>query len=251
MSKNWFFTLCLLLLLPLGANAQQNTPKSFKPFELTRNKSLTQPTQFFNGSDPGQSLGHSGFDFLTPQSERYSVQMNEDTVFGDELVMGMKFSDLLSLRLNVLESDQPFSAFYDASITPDQTQGSESDFAGFQFGVSSVVKLGSQWRFGLDMGKGQLNGDAFGLYQDDLNTTRLGLGIRYNQFGATINSDFYSRSSNDVLEQSTMDIKVDWHFTKDGTISFGARKSVNESSGTSVLDQLTGTVPYIKFKHNL
>ena len=54
------------------------------------------------------------------------------------------------------------------------------------------------------------------------------------------------------LEQSTMDLQVDWHFTKDGTISFGARRNIRENTtnGTS-LDELTGTVPYIKFKHNL
>ena len=243
-----FSIIFFVLLLSSVSTAQQTVNKGFEPLNLIENKSLTQKNQYF---DVPNSQGNiNQYNFLNPQANGYSVQLNQDTAFGDEIVMGMKFSDLLSVRLNLLDTKQPFSIFSGAD-TAKSRHSSDNDLAGYQFGVSSVVKLGSQWRVGFDMGRGQIDGDLIGLYQDNLDTTSLGFGVRYNQFGATLNSDYYSSSSNNLLEQSTMDITVDWHFTKEGTISFGARKSVNEKTGASILDQLTGTVPYIKFKHNL
>lgn len=240
-----------VLLLSTVATAQQTVNKGFEPFNLIDdNKSFSQRNQFFNSPNSQQGFNQNQYNFLNPQDKGYSVQLNQNTVFGDEIVMGMKFSDLLSVRLNLLDSNQPFSVFSGVT-TSESKQNGDNDLAGYQFGVSSVVKLGEQWRLGFDMGRGQIDGDLLGLYQDNLDTTSLGFGVRYNQFGATVNSDYYSSSSNSLLEQSTMDITVDWHFTKEGTISFGARKSVNENTGASILDQLTGTVPYIKFKHNL
>ncbi|WP_154224609.1 hypothetical protein [Marinicella rhabdoformis] len=247
-----FSIMAFILMLSTVATAQQSVSKGYKPFNLIEsNKSFSQNNQFFAIPNTQQGFNQNTYNFLNSQNKGYSVHFNQDTVFGDEIVMGMKFSDLLSVRLNLVDGDQPFSIFSGATGAELRNKTSDNDLTGYQFGVSSVVKIGSQWRLGFDMGKGQIDGDALGLYQDDLNTTSLGFGVRYNQFGATVNSDFYSRSSNDLLEQSTMDITVDWHFTKEGSISFGARKSINENSGDSILDQFTGTVPYIKFKHNL
>ncbi len=239
------------MLLSSTAVAQQDLSKGFQPFDLSVNKSFAAPQQPWTNTTGQNGFSQDGFDFLNPQGKGYSVHLNQNTTFGDEIIMGMKFSDLLSVRLNLIDGHQPHSLFSSQPGINSNGHQSDSELAGYQLGVSSVVNIGSQWRLGFDLGKGQINGDAFGLYQDDLNTTRLGLGVRYNQFGATVNSDFYSRASTDLLEQSTLDIKVDWHFTKEGTISFGARKSVNEGVNHSILDQLTGTVPYIKFKHNL
>lgn len=241
----------LILLLSSVAVAQQDLSKGFQPFDLSANKAFTSPQLQWSNTPSYPSLSQDGFDFLSPQGNGYSVHLNQNTTFGDEIIMGMKFSDLLSVRLNLIDGHQSYSLFSPQSDAQAVSHHNNSELAGFQVGVSSVVNIGSQWKLGFDLGKGQINGDVFGLYQDDLNTTRLGLGVRYNQFGATVNSDFYSRASTDLLEQSTLDIKVDWHFTKEGTISFGARKSINEGVNSSILDQLTGTVPYIKFKHNL
>ena len=231
------------------AVAQQGVLKGFDTFNLTQNKTVNQSNQFWTLAPSVTDFDSQAFDFLNPSNKGYSVQFNENNVLGDELIMGMKFSDLLSVRLNILDGNQPLSIFSSGVKTPTAAD----DFSGYQFGVSSVVNLGSDWRLGFDLGKGQMTGDMLGLYQDNINTTSLGLGVRYNKFGATFNTDFYNRASDDLLEQSTLDLKVDWHFAKDGTISFGARKNVREHSESvdSILDQMTGTVPYIKFKHNL
>ncbi len=228
--------------------------KGFQPFDLSTNKALTSsnprfsnPDDFFQSALSSNSL--TGFDFLQQQEKGYHLSRNSSGVFGQELVVGMKFADWLSLRLNVIEADdQLFNSFNRNSFL---NTNSDSDLAGYQLGVSSVLNISSNWRMGFDLGMGRIGGDLVGLYQDQLQTTRLGFGIRNQRFGATFQSDFMSNTLNDRLEQSTMDLQVDWYFTKDGTISFGARRSVNENSNTTSVDQLTGTVPYIKFKHNL
>lgn len=243
---------CLLAMAAQSALAQQNP---IKGLDLFMNAGANAGTKSFASVAPGNSPGGlyvttESFDFLTQPAGRYSFQVNQGTLFGDEFVMGMKFTDRFSVRLNLMDGDDPKWSMF---MVPAEQQRDSSGLAGYQLGVSSVFDLGDQWRLGFELGQGQLKGEYLGLYQDDMNRTSLGLGVRYNQFGATVNSDFFSRDSNDLLEQSTLDLKVDWHFTKDGTISIGARKGVKENGNSvdSVLDQLNGTVPYIKFKHNL
>ncbi|MCX7552965.1 hypothetical protein OS175_03660 [Marinicella sp. S1101] len=229
--------------------------KTFKPFDLSTSKSLTssnprfsEPDDFFQNSLNSNTT--NGYDFLQQHDKGYHLTTNDSGVFGQELVVGMKFADWLSLRLNVIESDdnQLLNGFNRSSYLNNQ---SDSDLAGYQLGVSSVLNISQNWRLGFDVGMGRVGGDLVGLYQDQLQTTRLGVGVRNKRFGATFQSDFMSNTMNDRLEQSTMDLQVDWHFTKDGTISFGARRSVNENNAATSVDNLTGTVPYIKFKHNL
>lgn len=238
-SKN---TLLLLMLLTgSSVMAQSGSQKHLPPFDFSR-QNLT------HSDHSGALFNTEPFDFLGQRSNGYSLQTKKDGLFGDEIIMGMKFSDLLSLRINVIEND---ATFLIGDYAP-RSRNAEQ-LTGYHFGISSVVNLGSHWRLGLDLGHGQIDGDLLGLNNDKMNTTSLGLGVRYQNFGATLNSDFMTRDSNDLLEQSSLNLKVDWHFTEDGTISFGARKSVRENNqpSSSVLDRLTGTVPYIKFKHNL
>lgn len=242
-------------ILCLGSNALAQDLKPFQPFDLSTNKALTSTNQRFSHPDEFfqnalNSSASDGFDFIKSQDKGYHLSKNNSSVFGQELVVGMKFADWLSLRLNVIEDNdnQLFSTFNRNSYFRPQ---SDSDLAGYQLGVSSVLNISTNWRLGFDVGMGRIGGDLVGLYHDQLQTTRLGFGIRNKSFGATFQSDFMSNSLNNELEQSTMDLQVDWHFTKDGTISFGARRSVNENNAPTSIDQLTGTVPYIKFKHNL
>ena len=54
--------------------------------------------QFFNSPNSQQGFNQNQYNFLNPQDKGYSVQLNQNTVFGDEIVMGMKFSDLLSVH---------------------------------------------------------------------------------------------------------------------------------------------------------
>lgn len=244
-----------IALLSIGGVALAQDLKHFQPFDLSTNKALTSTNQrFSNPKDFFQNALNSNasqsFDFLNNQDKGYHLSRNNSSVFGQELVVGMKFADWLSLRLNVIEDNdnQLFNTFNRSSYLRPQ---SDSDFAGYQLGVSSVLNISTNWRLGFDVGMGRVGGDLVGLYHDQLETTRLGFGIRNKSFGATFQSDFMSNSLNNELEQSTMDLQVDWHFTKEGTISFGARRSVNENNAATSVDQLTGTVPYIKFKHNL
>ena len=233
--------------------------KTFQPFEISVNQPApsTQSVNTYN-STPTNTFFHqdihvdsSGFDFLLPQDKGYHLSTNKDGLFGDELVVGMKFADWLTLRFNVIENDDSIDLFSTNQFNRSQFGQSDSDLAGYQFGVSSVLNISSNWRFGIDVGMGKVGGDLVGLYQDQVETTRLGFGVRNQKFGATFQSDFMNMSSDNQLEQSTMDLQVDWHFTKDGTISFGARRNVRDNNTATSLDQLTGTVPYIKFKHNL
>ena len=228
--------------------------KPFKPFEITVNKSINSLPNGIDFSLPGKNAFNSiesGFDFLAPKKNGYHVARNHDGIFGDELVLGMKFADWLTLRLNVIDESSTVD-WFGVGLLNGTTPYSGNDNMGYQFGLSSILNITNNWRVGIDLGKGRVDGNMLGLYQDQVETTRLGFGIRNQKFGATFQSDFMNATANDELDQSTMDLQVDWYFTKEGTISFGARRNINENNsiGTS-LDQLTGTVPYIKFKHNL
>lgn len=244
-----------LSLIGLMSPVMADDYKGFKPFDLSTNKALTSanprfsnPDEFFQNSLSSNS--YNGYDFLKHQNNGYHMSTNQSGVFGQEIVVGMKFADWLSLRLNVIEADDAFSNDFNRNSFL-MNKNSDSDLAGYQLGVSSILNISSNWRLGFDLGVGQIGGDLLGLYQDQLQTTRLGFGVRNNRFGATFQSDFMSDRLNNEFEQSTMDLQVDWYFTKDGTISLGARRSINENASTTSIDQLTGTVPYIKFKQNL
>lgn len=257
--KNTTFkiTKYLALLAFCGlSNAQDN--KTFQPFEIAVSnkmnvhtiKSIDLPVAGDSGSYQGMMFnGASGFDFLNDMERGYQVSKNQQGLFGEELVMGMKFADWLTLRLSVIDEDQSFSLFSGQPVAP---QKSSDDLMGYQFGVSSVLNLSQNWRFGIDLGMGKVGGEMMGLYEDQVETTRVGFGVRNQKFGATFQSDFMNSTSTNHIDQSTIDLQVDWHFTKDGTLSFGARRNISESAsnGTNI-NELTGTVPYIKFKHNL
>lgn len=259
MSTNLKGKITGLALLVLTGTTWAEELKPFKPFDIAGvmtptsinfpnsiNATNSNVTPLFRGTLMDD---YSSFDFLSPQDKGYHLSTNKEGLFGDELVVGMKFADWLTLRLNVIDESDSINLF--SPLNYRGNSQSDSDLVGYQFGVSSVMNISENWRLGFDLGRGKVGGELVGLYQDNLDTTRLGFGIRNQKFGATFQSDFMNRSSNNEFEQATMDLQVDWHFTKDGTISFGARRSVNENNSTTSLDQLRGTVPYIKFKHNL
>jgi hypothetical protein len=242
-------TISMFALLAFCGVLQAQDSKTFQPFEIvnkTTPTTLNNQTGFYY-QDP--TFGADGvYDFLEDMERGPQMTKNQQGIFGEELVMGMKFADWLTLRLSVIDEDQPLNLF----TPPPVSQHNSDDMFGYQFGVSSVLNLNQNWRFGIDLGMGKVGGETLGLYEDQVQTTRLGFGIRNQKFGATFQSDFMNSTSTSQIDQSTMDLQVDWHFTKDGTLSFGARRNIRDSapSGTSI-DELTGTVPYIKFKHNL
>lgn len=244
-------------VLALCGWAHAEDVKPFQPFEISiNNKSFSTTVPGISNTNPflfdSFVTGQSSFDYLTTHDKGYHFSTNSGGVFGDELVMGMKFADWLTFRVNVIDEDRSSQDLFNAGTAISRYGQPEDDVFGYQFGISSVLNITKNWRLGFDVGKGRVGGELLGLYQDQLETTRLGFGIRNNKFGATFQSDFMNGMTNTELEQSTMDIQVDWHFTKDGTISFGARRNIRENTPTgNTLDELTGTVPYIKFKHNL
>ncbi|MCF6299629.1 MAG: hypothetical protein L3J52_00670 [Proteobacteria bacterium] len=195
---------------------------------------------------------YQGFDFLNPKKNGYIVAKNTESMFGDELILGMKFSDLLSLRVKLFDKDDQFNIFLPQSNQSNTFQSGTSP--AYQLGVSSVMSFSKNTRFGIELGHGRFDGTMLGLYNDSVSATSFGMGIRSDKFGASFNSDLISaQDGGETWEQSTMDFKIDWHFTKEGTVSFGARKNVSDGNTGQIttIDDLTGTVPYIKFRHNL
>ncbi len=188
------------------------------------------------------------FDLLQPNNGRRTFLEKQNNLYGQQLMFRMQFADWLSLRLGVYDGSQSNQLFMPAP-QPSYQSNPFNDLS-YQLGLSSVLDISSNWRFGLDMSTGQISGDMLGLYQDQLDTASFGLGVRNQRFGASLHSDYASSRHNSQLYRSSIDLQVDWHFNQDGTLSFGARKNMNDDAATN-LDRLTGTVPYIKFKHNL
>lgn len=189
------------------------------------------------------------FDLLSPNATKGTYLSAHQNIFGQQVMVRMQFADWLSLRLGVYDDQQAGNLFL--PLKPAAEYGPQQQDLSYQLGISSVLSLTTNWRFGVDLSTGQVSGDSLGLYQDQLATTSVGFGVRNQRFGASLQTDFMSSQQQNDVHQSTIDLQIDWHFNRDGTLSFGARKNMNDDPVTTNLDQFTGTVPYIKFKHNL
>ncbi|MCX7544460.1 hypothetical protein [Marinicella gelatinilytica] len=246
--KQYLITLCLLCLCSVAFGQTAD-----KRVQQTSRLTTHAPTQFsLSGSDwllsDSMYADDYAYDLLKPQSRARHAYLNtQNSVYGHQVMFRMQFADWLSLRLGVYDDSQVNQLFMPV---PNQIKPSDSNDFGYQLGISSVLDISTNWRFGVDLSTGQVSGDVLGLYQDQLDTTSFGLGVRNQRFGASLHSDFASSQQNSDLYRSSIDLQVDWHFNQDGTLSFGARKNMNDNASTN-LDQFTGTVPYIKFKHNL
>ena len=245
--KRYLITVCLFLVsaVAVGQTAQ-------KSLQHSSQLQLQPPTQFtYTGSDwllsDSMYADEYAYDLLKPQNHQNSYLGTQHNIYGQQLMFRMQFADWLSLRLGVYDDNQANDLFMSV---PQHNKTSHHNDLGYQLGVSSVLDINSNWRFGVDLSTGQVSGDILGLYQDQLDTTSFGLGVRNQRFGASLHSDFAASRQNSALYRSSIDLQVDWHFNKDGTLSFGARRHMNDNVATN-LDQFTGTVPYIKFKHNL
>ncbi|MCW8870354.1 MAG: hypothetical protein OQK49_06580 [Proteobacteria bacterium] len=243
-----YLIICCLFLLSAGAFGQ-TAQKALQQTSLIKNPSATQ----FSLSNSDWILNDTVYaddyalDLLKPQTGQRTYLEKQNNVYGQQVMFRMQFADWLSLRLGVYDVDQTNQLFMPL---PSQNSTSHYNDLSYQLGVSSVLDISSNWRFGMDLSTGQVSGDMLGLYQDQLDTTSFGLGVRNQRFGASLHSDYASSRQNSDLYRSSIDLQVDWHFNQDGTLSFGARKNMNDNTASN-LDQFTGTVPYIKFKHNL
>ncbi|MFV0542929.1 MAG: hypothetical protein ACK5L8_04465 [Marinicella pacifica] len=246
--KRLFITSCLFFMSAVAVG--QTADKSLQTLSQFENAPIL-PFTLSNSdlllSDPVYADDYA-FDLLQPNNGQRTYLEKQNNLYGQQLTFRMQFADWLSLRLGVYDGTQTSQLFMLAPQAAHQSNPFKD--LSYQLGLSSVLDISSNWRFGLDLSTGQVSGDMLGLYQDQLDTASFGLGVRTQRFGASLHSDYASSRQNSQLYRSSIDLQVDWHFNQDGTLSFGARKNMNDDVATN-LDRLTGTVPYIKFKHNL
>ncbi len=242
-------TLSLLLFSSVAFGQADKSLQQVSQLSQTPNGIATQiisPNWMFGDS---YHADEQAFDLLSPKSEKGTYLTAQQNIFGQQIMVRMQFTDWLSLRLGVYDEQQAGSLFL--PINPQSNYARQKQDLSYQLGITSVLNLTPNWRFGIDLSTGQVAGDLWGLYQDQLDTTSIGFGIRNKRFGASLQSDFVSSQQHRNVHQSTIDLQVNWHFNQDGTLSFGARRNMNDVPTATNLDQFTGTVPYIKFKHNL
>jgi len=116
--------------------------KPFQPFDLSANKSLARSSAHFNSFDGffnhsiNANLSSEDFDFLSPQSNGYHLSKNEHYLFGDELVVGMKFADWLTLRLSVVEDSDSLGLF--SRLNQSSVNQVDTDFSGFQLAAAKL-----------------------------------------------------------------------------------------------------------------
>jgi len=201
----------------------------------------------------------SDFTFLGENSSEeggFIYQRRYQSVLGNEFIIGKKVSPLLSVHLNLFENEAIGSTLLQPNFLNNSGLGSNSqdaDLLGFQLGISSVLNLTGKTQFGFEFEHGRIETDYPSLLGEDIRATSFGLGLRTGRFGASLNSDMFTSQSVDMMDRSTLDIQLDWHFTDKGTISFGAHKNMSDGSSSQQrsIDDFTGTIPYIKFRHNL
>jgi hypothetical protein len=128
------------------------------------------------------------------------------------------------------------------------------NITGYKIGLSSELGLGNNFMLDLNFDIGQLDGaDLIGFNNKEINTTSFALGIRKSNFGASINTDIFLEDLEANLEQSRLGFEIDWHFSNDGKLSFGSKKTMGDTKSyqSNSIDDITGDVQYIKFQHNL
>lgn len=235
------------------------------------------PNAFVSSSNPA-SVGLENYDFA-----RYSVVNNQfdltldgddfflsenlldngvilqkrsQPILGNEVIIGKKIFPLLSVHINIFENDDISNTFLQSSlINRGKNESADADLLGFQLGISSVMNLTSKTQLGFEFGHGRISSDYSSLLGQQIKSTSFALGVRGSRFAASLNSELFSsyETAGDYSRSSVLDFQVDWHFTEQGTISFGAQKNISENQFESNqnIDELTGTIPYIKFRHNL
>ena len=202
----------------------------------------------------------------------FSVVKNQDLTLGDELALAWSLSNSLSVNLSVF--DTPTTNNYIANIAANPFNQNISqnkslnalplqqplldvnrNLSGYKLGVSSEMGIGNDYKLNIKFNYGQLEeANLAGFNSNEINTTSFTLGIRKAKFGASINTDTYLEDNVDLVDHSRLGLELDWHFSDDTTISFGTKQRLNSSSyldQSNSLDNLTGDVQYIKFKHNL
>ena len=268
MNKFLFYTLLLSgLVVSAHSHAQQKQlyrpPQSIQPVDHAQIPSTIENYDFARYSTVTDTFDLSlngDFTFLDDASSENGgliYQRRYQSVLGNEFIIGKKIAPMLSVHLNLFENEGVGAALMQPDFFSNSGSFSyssaDADLLGFQLGISSVLNLTGKTQFGFEFEHGRLETDYPSLLGEDITATSFGFGLRTGRFGASLNSDLFTSQNADMLDRSTLDFQLDWHFTDKGTISFGAHKNMSDSSSSEQrsIDDFTGTIPYIKFRHNL
>ncbi|WP_395374414.1 hypothetical protein [Marinicella sp. W31] len=271
MNKFLLYTLFLSgLMVSAHSHAQQKQlyrpPQSIQPLDHAQIPSKIDNYDFARYSTVTDTfdLSLSGdFTFLDDNASEEGgliYQRRYQSVLGNEFIIGKKIAPMLSVHLNLFENEDVGSALMQPDFFSNSSGANglgyssmDADLLGFQLGISSVLNLTGKTQFGFEFEHGRIETDYPSLLGEDITATSFGLGLRTGRFGASLNSDLFTSQNADMLDRTTLDFQFDWHFTDKGTISFGAHKNMSDSSSSEQrsIDDFTGTIPYIKFRHNL
>jgi hypothetical protein len=200
------------------------------------------------------------------KENKYSISAYKNVSFGNEVSFAWNFTDYLKFNLNVFEnqmqdngiirySNKSLEGFSNKSLSDDVTNEINRSITGYKFGISSELGLGNNYKLGLNLDYGQLDGaDIVGFYNEEISTTSFGLGIRKSSFGASVKTDIFLEENTDLIDNSRLGFEFDWYFSDETKISLGTKQRLNTNNNSETnnsLDSLTGNVQYIKFQHNL
>jgi len=218
-------------------------------------------------------------DFSNKTKPFYSISGNQNTYFAsnqhisfaDEISFAWNLSDLFKVNLdffrNQYQNDfnnffknsqsaiKSFNTFSKIAALPPTTNSQldiNRSLTGYKLGISSELGLGRDYKLGINIDYGLLDGaDLVGFTNNEVTTSSFELGIRNRKFGASVNTDIYMEDNVDFMQNSRMGFELDWHFSDETKISVGSKQRFNNNVQSSSLDNLTGNIQYIKFQHNL
>jgi hypothetical protein len=206
----------------------------------------------------------------------FSLEKNQDITFGEQFAIAWNLSDSFSINLSVFENQLNSNYLSNANSNafapntprfqtkslivapvsqPQAIIDVNRSISGYKLGISSEIGIGHNYKLNFNFDYGQLeDANLVGFNSNEINTSSFAFGIRNKKFGASLNTDIFLEDNVDLRDHSRLGLELDWHFSDYTTISVGTKQRLNNSSyldRSDTLDNLTGNVQYIKFKHNL
>ena len=199
----------------------------------------------------------------------FSIAVNQNINLGDEIDLAWSLSNSIRVNLSIYQNQTTSNFITDINrlapisnnksfntfTSPTAILDANRNISGYKFGITSEIGIGNNYKLNLNFNYGQLeDANLVGFNNNEINTSSFALGIRNAKFGASLNTDVFLEDNVDFRDHSRLGIELDWHFSDDTTLSFGTKQRLNSNSyldNSNSLDNLTGDVQYIKFKHNL
>ncbi|HHL31590.1 MAG TPA: hypothetical protein ENJ41_03320 [Oceanospirillales bacterium] len=205
----------------------------------------------------------------------FSLEKNQDITYGEQFAIAWNLSNSFSINLSVFENqlNSNYRSNANRNVFTPSAVGFQSksliapvsqpqaiidvnrSISGYKLGISSEFGIGHNYKLNFNFDYGQLeDANLIGFNSNEINTSSFAFGIRNKKFGASLNTDIFLENNVDLKEHSRLGLELDWHFSDYTTISVGTKQRLNNSSylnQSDTLDNLTGNVQYIKFKHNL